>query len=45
MNLCSAGHDEVCFEGRNCPCCLLLDVIAGLEKDLENLKVDEEPKQ
>jgi len=21
MNLCNHGHDEVCFEGRNCPVC------------------------
>ena len=21
MNLCSDGHNEVCFEGRNCPVC------------------------
>jgi len=23
MNLCSSGHDEVCYEGRECPACLL----------------------
>jgi hypothetical protein len=22
MNLCSENHDEVCFEGHNCPVCL-----------------------
>jgi hypothetical protein len=21
MNLCSEGHDEVCYEGNNCPAC------------------------
>ena len=21
MNLCSNKHDEICFEGRNCPLC------------------------
>ena len=21
MNLCSEGHDEVCYEGRYCPVC------------------------
>lgn len=21
MNLCSLGHDEICFEGRGCPLC------------------------
>jgi hypothetical protein len=23
MNLCSDGHDEVCYEGRECPVCKL----------------------
>ena len=30
MNLCSDGHDEVCYEIRNCPAC---DV--GVDKDRE----------
>jgi hypothetical protein len=21
MTLCDEGHDEVCYEGRNCPAC------------------------
>lgn len=21
MTLCDDGHDEVCYEGPNCPCC------------------------
>lgn len=21
MNLCSSGHDEVCYDGRTCPVC------------------------
>ncbi len=21
MNLCSDGHDEICYEGRQCPAC------------------------
>jgi len=25
MNLCSDGHDEVCYEGRNCPACEALE--------------------
>lgn len=32
MNLCSDTHDEVCFEGRECPAC---EVINKLTKDLE----------
>ena len=23
VTLCDDGHDEVCYEGRNCPCCAL----------------------
>jgi hypothetical protein len=49
MNLCSNGHDEVCFEGRVCPCCyerteLQADVdalkikIADLEKEMADLE-------
>ena len=33
MNLCNDGHDEVCFEGRQCPACDM--------KDLVEEKVDE----
>ncbi len=34
MNLCSSGHEEVCYETRDCPFC---EKIAELEKDIENL--------
>lgn len=23
-NLCSSGHDKICFEGRKCPFCLFI---------------------
>jgi transcription initiation factor IIE alpha subunit len=29
MNLCSDGHEEICYEGRNCPAC---DIKFELEK-------------
>ena len=39
MNLCDSGHDEVCFDGRNCPFCAKME-----EKDQEiselNSKID-----
>ena len=38
MNLCSDGHDEVCYEGRNCPVCIEIDNSRGLEKQIENLE-------
>lgn len=25
MNLCSSGHDEVCYESRKCPACEMRD--------------------
>jgi hypothetical protein len=24
MNLCSSGHDEICYEGRTCPFCVYI---------------------
>ncbi len=35
MNLCDDGHDEVCYEGRKCPCCTALNDVRGMEKELE----------
>ena len=42
MNLCEDGHDEVCYEARNCPACEALSEkdkeINILEKIIEDLK-------
>jgi len=42
MNLCSSGHDEVCFESHRCPVCEMEsnknDRIRELEDDKENLE-------
>jgi hypothetical protein len=42
MNLCSKIHDEVCYEGRRCPACDVIDerndVIAGLRHQLERME-------
>jgi len=35
MNLCSEKHDEVCFEGRDCPVC---EMINDMEAEVEALK-------
>jgi hypothetical protein len=35
MELCSKKHDEVCYEGRVCPACDLLDIIKQLEGELK----------
>jgi hypothetical protein len=34
MNLCSDGHEEVCYETRNCPCC---ESIKDKDADIEKL--------
>lgn len=45
MNLCSHKHDEVCYEGTFCPCCIEMedrdDKIRELEEKITEL---EEPK-
>ena len=39
MNLCSGtnrrSHDEICFEGKQCPLCLALEVSDDFENDLQ----------
>ena len=35
MNLCSNGHDEVCYEGYECPACELAD---DLNEDISKLE-------
>ena len=52
MNLCAEGHEEVCFEGRNCPACEIIkdkdkeiakleQQVSNLESDIENLQTGE----
>lgn len=36
MELCSCGHEEVCFDGRNCPVCILIKEHEDKEKELES---------
>lgn len=38
MNLCSDGHEEVCYEGRSCPACDLLEQIKDLKRDNDELE-------
>jgi len=40
MQLCSENHDEVCYEGRNCPCCIEIDCRKDAEKELEHRDVE-----
>ena len=44
MNLCSDGHEEVCYETRDCPCCeeisaknTLIDEIEDLKEQIRNI--------
>lgn len=38
MNLCSDGHEEVCYEGRSCPACDFKEKLSDCETDLSNEK-------
>lgn len=38
MNLCDDGHQEVCFEGRNCPACEFKHDLHISEEHNEELK-------
>lgn len=42
MNLCSEGHDEVCYDGRNCPACSLIDEVTSLKHEIINLEEKQE---
>jgi hypothetical protein len=37
MNLCNDGHDEVCYEGRDCPVCEHVKTISDLEDKIYDL--------
>jgi hypothetical protein len=41
MNLCSDGHDEVCYEGKYCPACYLKKEFNDRIIELED-KINEE---
>ena len=40
MTLCDDGHEEVCYEGRNCPVCEKMDEIRDREKEIDALKIE-----
>lgn len=37
MYLCDDGHDQVCYEGRNCPVCEEQTNVSALEEKIEEL--------
>lgn len=45
MDMCSGGdtaHEEVAYEGRNCPVCEKIDDYNELQKENENLKEEKQ---
>ena len=42
LNLCSDGHDEICYEGKICPACALVTDIEELQRRLEDLEKEKE---
>lgn len=38
MNLCSHNHDEICYEGRDCPLCNELEEIKSLNAEIAKLE-------
>lgn len=41
MNLCDYDHDEICYEGRDCPLCEAQEKIKDLETELDMMKEEE----
>ena len=45
MNLCNDGHDEVCYETRDCPACIkireLTEEIDALQAEVDELEMEE----
>lgn len=35
MDLCSSGHEEVCYDVRNCPVCEKMEQIESLENVID----------
>ena len=40
MQLCSTGHDEICYESRNCPLCTAIQEADKLQKDITELQTE-----
>lgn len=37
MTICEDNHDEICFEGRNCPCCAALAELDEAKRHIDDL--------
>ena len=42
MDLCSSGHDEVCYVARRCPVCEEQEKVTSLELEVEKLREENE---
>jgi len=42
MTVCDIKHDEICYEGRNCPLCNALEQIQSLEIIIKKLEDNEQ---
>ena len=40
MTLCDDGHDEVCFESRNCPVCAVMEERDKIQERLDDAKAE-----
>lgn len=38
MELCSSGHDEVCYTGKNCPVCYYIDECRASDQAIRDLE-------
>ena len=42
MNICSKYHDEIVFEGRQCPLCDVISELDEIKETLEKLREENE---
>jgi hypothetical protein len=38
MDLCSKSHNEVCYNGNECPVCKIMKEVEGLKNEIVNLQ-------
>lgn len=38
MNLCSDGHEEICYDSKSCPLCEKIAEMAELQKEINRLQ-------
>lgn len=40
MNLCDSGHDEICYDSKNCPLCEAQEIMQEHEEKIKELEED-----